>query len=66
MDIKVNGEVVSLNEGNMLSDLAVQLNLPKNGIAVAVNQEMVPRESWNGFSLKENDEIIIITAVCGG
>ena len=66
MDIKVNGEVVSLNEGNMLSDLAVQLNLPKNGVAVAVNQEMVPRENWNGFSLKENDEIIIITAVCGG
>lgn len=66
MNIKVNGENVSLNDENLLSNLASQLNLPEKGIAVAVNQEMIPREKWQEFSLNQNDDVIIITAVCGG
>lgn len=37
-----------------------------NGIALAVNEEIVPKSDWEKFALKENDRILIITATQGG
>ncbi len=36
------------------------------GIAVAVNNEVVPKAEWNNFTLKENDKILVIRAFQGG
>lgn len=36
------------------------------GIAVAVNQNVVPKANWNDTLLQENDTIIIIKATQGG
>ena len=36
------------------------------GIAVAVNEKVVPKHEWNGFLLKDNDEVFIIKAIQGG
>ncbi len=38
----------------------------KNGIAVAVNQRVIPRHQWANVSLQANDEILIVQAVPGG
>ena len=37
-----------------------------NGIALAVNEKVVPKTEWEKFLLKENDKIIIIKATQGG
>ncbi len=37
-----------------------------NGLAVAVNGNIVPRINWNKFLLQENDKIMLIRAACGG
>ncbi len=36
------------------------------GIAVAVNQQVVPRTEWINTELKENDQVLIIRATQGG
>lgn len=65
MKLKVNNKEVETQASNLFQ-LANELNLPSKGIAVAVNKEMIPRTEWQGFALKENSDIIIIKAVCGG
>jgi sulfur carrier protein len=65
MKISVNNKEVETG-ANYLLQLSQQLELPQAGIAVAVNNHMVPRSEWEHFVLHENDELIIIKAVCGG
>ncbi len=66
MNIIVNGDKVELAEGASVKQLAENQNLPEKGVAVAVNNDMVPRTEWENRILKEGDDIIIIKAVCGG
>jgi sulfur carrier protein len=65
MKIKVNNKEVETGASHLLQ-LSQQLELPQTGIAVAVNNHMVPRTEWEHFAIHEEDELIIIKAVCGG
>ena len=65
MKIKVNNKEIVTGVSNLLK-LSQELELPSTGIAIAVNNRMVPRTEWEHFMLNENDELIIIKAVCGG
>ena len=65
MKIKVNNKEVETGASNLLI-LSQELELPQTGIAVAVNNCMTPRTEWEQFVLYENDELVIIKAVCGG
>lgn len=65
MKIKVNDKEVETQATN-LAQLSTELQLAPKGVAIAVNQDMIPRTEWESFSLKENQDIIIIKAVCGG
>lgn len=65
MKLKVNDKEVETG-ATTLSQLSQDLNLPMTGIAVAVNQCMIPRSKWETHTLNKEDEIIIIKAVCGG
>lgn len=40
--------------------------IDKGGIAVAVNNQVIPKSKWKETRLSENDKIIIITATAGG
>ncbi|MBR6196765.1 MAG: sulfur carrier protein ThiS [Bacteroidaceae bacterium] len=46
--------------------LAEELSLPLKGVALAINNRMVPRTDWELTTLQENDNIVIIKATCGG
>ena len=65
MKLKVNDQEVE-SGATTLSLFSLEQNLPATGIAVAVNQRMVPRTEWDSYTLSEGDNIIIIKAVCGG
>ena len=65
MKIKVNNKEVVTGVSNLLK-LSQELELPSTGIAIAVNNRMVPRTEWEHFMLNEYDELVIIKAVCGG
>ena len=65
MKLRVNNKEVETWATN-LSLFSQEQNLPITGIAIAVNNRMIPRAEWESFTLSENDSIIIIKAVCGG
>ena len=65
MKVTVNNREVETTASNLLL-LSQQLNLPPAGIAVAVNNRIVPRAEWENFTIAKGDSLIIIKAVCGG
>jgi sulfur carrier protein len=66
-EILVNGEPRPLRASHV-ADLLAELGLGgrREGIAVAVNGEVVPRSCWQERSLAPGDEVEIVTAVQGG
>ncbi len=65
MKLKVNDQEME-SGATTLSLFSLEQNLPATGIAVAVNNRMVPRAEWDSYTLNEGDRILIIKAVCGG
>lgn len=66
MKVRVNNKEMDLNSDFTLTQLADKLEFPVQGIAIAVNNKMIPRTEWERFTLKENDNLVIIKAACGG
>ena len=66
MEIKFNGEKLSVQVNNLGQLLAEKSLLEKTGIAVAINSSVVSKSKWNETKFQENDEILIITAAAGG
>ncbi len=68
MNITINGEVIAVNEQMKLSEF-VELRLSgkePRGIAVALNDMIIPKSKWNETALNENDNVEIVHAVQGG
>lgn len=65
MNVTVNNKPVE-TDASTLKELALQLELPEKGVAVAVSNKMVPRSEWDNFAITEGVSIIIIRASCGG
>lgn len=65
MNVTVNNKPVETG-ASTLKELALQLELPEKGVAVAVSNKMVPRSEWDNFAITEGVSIIIIRASCGG
>lgn len=66
MKIQVNNKETELTQGNNVASLAQQLKLPQQGVAVALNNHMIPRSQWAEQEIKEGDSLVIIKAACGG
>ena len=65
MNVTVNNKPVETG-ASTLKELALQLELPEKGVAVAVSNKMVPRSEWENFAVTEGVSIIVIRASCGG
>ena len=53
--------------GNTLFELIDDYGfMKKTGIAIAVNETVVPRAEWKNHVLKQEDTILIITPAQGG
>ncbi len=65
MNVTVNNKPVETG-ASTLKELAVQLELPEKGVAVAVSNKMIPRSEWENFAITEGVSIIVIRASCGG
>lgn len=66
MKIIVNNKEVDLIQGNTITDLARQLELPLQGVAIALHNRMIPRAQWEEQMLQPGDSLVIIKAACGG
>lgn len=65
MNVTVNNKPMETG-ASTLKELALQLELPEKGVAVAVSNKMVPRSEWDNFAITEGVSIIVIRASCGG
>jgi sulfur carrier protein len=67
MEVIINHNKTDLQEASSLLHLLQTQDLSqKKGIAVAVNNKVIPRAHWNTHVLKEKDTITIIRATQGG
>lgn len=64
--VVVNGAERQLPPGATVSDVVTELCGCRDGVAVAVNGEIVTRGSWGETRPVEGDRIEILTAAAGG
>ena len=65
MTIRVNNEDLQ-TAASSVAGLVAELGLPTQGVAVAINNTLVPRNTWEEQPLTEGANITIIKAACGG
>ena len=66
MILKLNDKEIEFT-GNTLFELIDDYGfMKKTGIAIAVNETVVPRAEWKNHVLKQEDTILIITPAQGG
>ena len=65
MEIIVNGSKKTVTS-TLVSELITELQLKSNGIALALNQGILPYKEWANTSLTNGDIITIIKATQGG
>jgi sulfur carrier protein len=66
MIVTVNGEDRTLADGATVSALVTELDLPDEGVAIAVDGVVVPNSGWDDAPLGAGAEIDVLTAVQGG
>ncbi len=67
MRVQFNDDPVKLAPGSTLGDLLRTQDLAgQSGFAVAVNEEVVPRQDWDTHRLKESDTVLVVRAFKGG
>jgi sulfur carrier protein len=64
--IRVNGEDRDVTPKLSLAQLLDELNLPIEGVAVALNLHVVPRGKLGSTCLSEGDRVELVRAVGGG
>lgn len=67
MEITVNQQIYQINANcNVQNLFGAVLNQHTQGLAIAVNQQIIPKTQWESHFLQSGDQIIIIKATQGG
>jgi sulfur carrier protein len=66
MTVVVNGKPTEIPEGETLLALIRRLEVPQNGVAIALNLQVVPRTEHSLTKLKPGDRVELVRAVGGG
>lgn len=67
MNIRINDQPRRIAPGATLLDLLRELALAeRKGVAVAINDTVVPRTGWLEHTLAESDRVLVIQATQGG
>lgn len=64
--MKVNGEKFDFREGMTVSNLIAEMGFSEAMVAVELNLDILPRDSFSSTVLKENDCIEVVRFVGGG
>lgn len=65
MKVTINNKKTE-TQAKTIRELAQELDLPATGVAVAISNEMVPRDEWENTFITEGADIVIVKAFCGG
>lgn len=65
--IYINDKAHVFEQEQSLHDLFFNLNMDvAKGIAVAVNNKVIPRSEWNDYRVNKSDKLLLIKATQGG
>jgi sulfur carrier protein len=66
-EVSINQEFFPIPPSGILTDILPFLHIESaDGIAVAVNDHVIPRNEWETYSLRDKDRIFVIRATQGG
>ena len=66
MRILFNDEPMSCDDGLTVAALLGKLRQLKPGTALALNQQILPREQWELQQVHEGDRILLFQVIAGG
>lgn len=68
MELKINNQIKQFQADALSIQALLDIEIPQkqNGIAIAINNSVIPKLNWNSYLLSETDEILIISATQGG
>jgi len=66
MQILLNDEPVQCEEGITVAALLETLSQSKPGVALALNQQILPRERWEFQQVQDGDRILLFQVIAGG
>ncbi|MFL9830358.1 sulfur carrier protein ThiS [Flavobacterium sp. ARAG 55.4] len=68
MELKINNQIKQFQANALSIQALLDIEIPQkqNGIAVAVNNNVIPKSNWDSQFLNETDDILIISATQGG
>ena len=64
--IILNGEQRQINHNDTVEQLLQSLDLANKRLAVEINQQIIPRSSFNQHTFNESDKVEIVQAIGGG
>lgn len=62
----LNGEKKELPKGSSLQTLVDDLKMTGQAMAIAVNRQVITRQKWSEYQLKDNDQVDVVRAIGGG
>ena len=67
MEILINNQKHTVVEDITLQTIAnTQLGSKQKGVAIAINETVIPKSNWETQFIQSNDHILIIKATQGG
>ena len=68
MELKINNQTKQFATDSLTVQALLDLEIPvkQNGIALAINNTVIPKSDWDSHLIKETDDILIISATQGG
>ncbi|AIJ09217.1 MULTISPECIES: sulfur carrier protein ThiS [Edwardsiella] len=66
MNVFVNDEAIVCPPALSVSALLAQLQLPTAGMALALNQHILPHAQWRDHILQEGDSLLLFQVIAGG
>jgi sulfur carrier protein len=68
MELNINQKNKNFDQAQLSIQALLDIEMPdkQNGIAVAINQEVIPKSDWETTLLDSSQQILIIRATQGG
>lgn len=68
MKLKINNQEKQYDQTELTVQQLLDIEIPhaQNGIAIAIDDSIVPKSNWNSTPIEENSSVLIIKATQGG
>lgn len=66
MELNLNDQLLTVAPEVTIPELLNSIGSPLSGVAVAVNDTVVPRSDWESFRFSDRDNVLVIKAASGG